>query len=61
VCRQVSEAKEAEVLEGLKADGVTVIEVPDKTPWVEAVSSVDAISNAIAAEQAAYDQIISMK
>ena len=40
VCRQVSEAKEAEVLEGLKADGVTVIEVPDKTPWVEAVKDV---------------------
>ena len=61
VCRQVSEAKEAEVLEGLKAEGVTVIEVADKTPWVEAVSSVEAISSAIAAEQDAYDQIISMK
>ena len=36
VCRQVSETKEAEVLEQLKAEGVHIIEVPDKTPWVEA-------------------------
>lgn len=31
-----SAGKEAEVLAALKAEGVTVIEVPDKTPWVEA-------------------------
>ena len=31
-----SAEKEAEVLEQLKAEGVTVIEVTDKTPWVEA-------------------------
>ena len=31
-----SAGKEAEVLAALKAEGVTVIEVQDKTPWVEA-------------------------
>jgi TRAP-type C4-dicarboxylate transport system substrate-binding protein len=31
-----SAGKEAEVLELLKAEGVTVIEVQDKAPWVEA-------------------------
>ena len=33
---QLSAVKEAEVLELLKTEGVTVIEVADKTPWVEA-------------------------
>ncbi|PWT25732.1 TRAP transporter substrate-binding protein [Butyrivibrio fibrisolvens] len=35
-CREVSEQKENEVLEQLKADGRTIIEVEDKTPWQEA-------------------------
>ena len=34
------ESAEQEVLDGLKADGVNVIEVEDKTPWVEACSDV---------------------
>lgn len=33
---ELSAAKEAEVLEQLKAEGVTIIEVEDKAPWVEA-------------------------
>lgn len=33
---KLSAEKEAEVLEQLKKEGVTVIEVEDKTPWVEA-------------------------
>ena len=61
VCRQVSESKEAETLEALKAEGVTIIEVADKTPWVEAVSSVEAIANAIAAQPEAYEQIVALK
>lgn len=35
--REISEQKENEVLEELKADGVTVIDVDDKTPWQDAV------------------------
>ena len=32
-CREVSEQKENEVLEQLKADGINVIEITDKTAW----------------------------
>ena len=35
-CREVSEQKENEVLEQLKADGINVIEITDKTAWQEA-------------------------
>lgn len=35
-CREVSESKENEVLEQLKADGINVIEIADKTAWQEA-------------------------
>lgn len=35
-----SEAAEQEVLEQLKADGITIIEVEDVTPWQEAVKGV---------------------
>lgn len=35
-CREVSEQKENEVLEQLKADGRNIIEVTDKTAWQEA-------------------------
>ena len=59
VCRQVSESKEAEVLEALKAEGVTIIEVPDKTPWVEAVK--DVVAANINGEDAAYEAILGMK
>jgi TRAP-type C4-dicarboxylate transport system substrate-binding protein len=38
--RSISEEKENEVLEQLKADGVTIIEVDDITPWQEAVKPV---------------------
>ena len=38
--REISEQKENEVLEELKADGVTVIDVDDKTPWQDAVKDV---------------------
>ncbi len=35
-----SESKENEVLEELKADGVTIVEVDDVTPWQEATAKV---------------------
>ena len=59
VCREVSESKEAEVLEQLKAEGINVIEVPDKTPWVEAVK--DTVTANINGEDAAYEAILAMK
>ena len=59
VCRETSEAKEAETLELLKAEGCTIIEVPDKTPWVEAVK--DVVSANINGEDAAYEAILAMK
>jgi TRAP-type C4-dicarboxylate transport system substrate-binding protein len=59
VCRQVSESKEAEVLEQLKAEGVHVIEVEDKTPWIEAVQ--DVLKANINGEDAALEQILAMK
>ena len=59
VCSEVSESKEAEVLEQLKADGVTIIEVEDKTPWVEAVK--DVVTANINGQDAAYEQILAMK
>ena len=55
----VSEAKEAETLEALKADGINIIEVPDKTPWVEAVK--DVVTANINGEDAAYQAILGMK
>ena len=59
VCRQVSETKEAEVLEQLKSEGVHIIEVPDKAPWVEAVQ--DVLKANINGEDAALEQILAMK
>ena len=38
--KDMVDSAEAEILEQLKADGVTVVEVEDKTPWIEAVSGV---------------------
>jgi TRAP-type C4-dicarboxylate transport system substrate-binding protein len=58
-CREVSEAKEAETLEALKADGIHIIEVPDKAPWIEAVkATVDANING---QDEVFQQILSMK
>lgn len=34
------EGAEQDVLDGLRAEGVNVIEVEDKAPWVEACSDV---------------------
>ena len=59
VCREVSESKEAETLEALAAEGVTIIDVPDKSAWVEAVK--DTVAANINGEDAAYEQILAMK
>ena len=59
VCREVSESKENETLEALKAEGIHIIEVPDKTPWVEAVK--DTVTANINGEDEAYAAILAMK
>ncbi|MDO4268002.1 MAG: TRAP transporter substrate-binding protein [Eubacteriales bacterium] len=57
--RANSENKENEVLDQLKADGVTVVEVEDKTPWQEACKDVIEANTADQAEL--YQQILDMK
>ena len=57
--RQISEETENKVLEELKAEGVTVIEVDDITPWQEACK--DVISSATANYKDLYQQILDMK
>ena len=57
--REISEQKENEVLEELKADGVTVIDVTDKTPWQEAVKSV--VDENIKGQEDLYQQILDMQ
>ncbi len=38
--REISESKENEVLQALKDEGTTIVEVEDITPWQEAVKPV---------------------
>ncbi len=57
--RSISEEKENEVLAELKADGVTIIEVDDITPWQEAVKPV--IEENIKGLEDYYQKIVDMK
>ena len=57
--RQISEEKENAVLEALKAEGATIIEVTDVTPWQEAVKSV--VDDNIKGLEDLYQQIVDMK
>lgn len=52
----LSASKEAEVLDELKADGVNVVEVEDKTPWQDAVK--DVVANAIKGNEDLYQKIL---
>ena len=56
--RANSENKENEVLEQLKADGVTVVEVEDKAPWKEACK--DVIESNTSDQAELYQQILDM-
>ena len=56
---ELSAGEEAKVLEQLKADGVHIIEVEDKTPWVEACQNTIEKNTADQAEL--YQQIVNMK
>lgn len=57
--REISEAKENEVLEQLKAEGCNVVEVPDIAPWQEACK--DIIESATKDNKELYQQILDMK
>ena len=56
---QNSQSAEDEVLAQLKADGINVIEVEDKTPWVEACSSV--VTTYTKGLEDIYQQILGMQ
>ena len=56
---QIVEAAEQEVLDGLKAEGVNVIEVPDKAPWQAACEKV--ISENTSDQAELYQQILNLK
>lgn len=57
--KEISEAAENEVLDKLKTDGVNVVEVADKTPWIEACQTV--ITEAVGDYTEVYQQILDMK
>lgn len=56
---QISEEKENEVLDQLKAEGCNVVEVTDKAPWAEACAKV--ISENTADQADLYQQLLDMK
>ena len=56
---ELSASEEAKVLEQLKADGVHIIEVEDKTPWVEACK--ETIEKNTADQAELYQQIVNMQ
>ncbi len=56
---EISESAENDVLEELKASGCNVVDVPDKSAWVEAVSQV--ITDNTAGLEDLYQQLVDMK
>ncbi len=56
----LSEEAEMQAIEDLRADGVNVIDVPDKTPWIEATADVIE-ANVSDDMQALYDEILAMQ
>ncbi len=56
---QIVEAAEAEVLQELKDAGCNIIEVPDKTPYMEACKPI--VEANVGEEMAAYEAIINLK
>ena len=59
VCREKVAEIEAETFELLRKDGVTIIEVEDKTPWVEACQPT--IQENTASQAELYQQILDMQ
>ena len=60
-CHQISEEKENEVLEQLKAEGCNVIEVSDIKPWQDAVAKVIEDNVKTDDMKALYQQILDMQ
>ena len=56
---KLSDKKEQEVLSELKADGVNIVEVTDKSEWVEACK--DIIQSSTADQAELYKKIVDMK
>ncbi|MBE5795422.1 MAG: C4-dicarboxylate ABC transporter substrate-binding protein [Clostridiales bacterium] len=56
---QIVEAAEADVLAALKEEGCNIIEVTDKTPYMEACKPI--VEANVGAEMAAYEAIINLK
>ena len=56
---ELSATEEGKVLEALKAEGVTVVEVTDKTPWMDACT--DIIKTSTKGLEDTYQQILDMK
>ena len=59
VCREKTAEIEKETIDALKAEGVTIIEVEDKAPWVEACLPV--IEANSAKQKELYDRITAMQ
>ena len=57
--REISAAAEEEVLNQLKEEGVTVVEVDDVTPWQEAVA--DVVAENTKGQEDLYQQILDMQ
>ncbi|MFI3251019.1 MAG: TRAP transporter substrate-binding protein [Eubacteriales bacterium] len=58
--QELSESAELQVLEELAAAGCNIVEVPDKTPWIEACAPV--IESQISDDlRGLYDQIVAMQ
>ena len=58
-CRQISEEKENEVLDQLKAEGCNVVEVTDVAKWQDAVK--DVIAEQTKGQEDLYKQILDMQ
>ena len=56
---QIVEAAEADVLAALKEEGCNIIEVTDKTPYMEACKPI--VEANVGAEMAAYEAILNLK
>ena len=59
VCREKVAEVEAKTFETLKAMGVTIVEVEDKTPWIEACQST--IQSNTASQAELYQQLLDMQ
>ncbi|MBR4530681.1 MAG: TRAP transporter substrate-binding protein [Lachnospiraceae bacterium] len=57
--KEISESKENEVLEGLKASGINIVDVPDKSAWQEATKQV--IADNTKGQEELYQKILDLQ